>query len=132
MASEEYHAGIDFKGSTIKLNGSANGGAARYIGTDEYGDLEYKSKPLQKQIYDFTVTGNMTANFYGSGFYNPAKFVAYEHYDPGGANDSYRPWESDSSNGFVSVTIYGVYGQVAINISGHSAGNKEIVVVMVG
>ena len=40
MANKEQHVGIDFKGSTIAINGTTT--ASKYLGTDSSGDLEWK------------------------------------------------------------------------------------------
>jgi len=41
MANREQHVGIDFKNSTIAINGTTT--ASRYLGTDASGNLEWKS-----------------------------------------------------------------------------------------
>jgi len=40
MANREQHVGIDFKNSTIAINGTTT--ASKYLGTDANGDLEWK------------------------------------------------------------------------------------------
>lgn len=41
MANREQHVGIDFKNSTIAINGTTT--ASKYLGTDSSGNLEWKS-----------------------------------------------------------------------------------------
>lgn len=40
MANREQHVGIDFKNSTIAINGTTT--ASKYLGTDSSGNLEWK------------------------------------------------------------------------------------------
>lgn len=40
MPNKEQHVGIDFKNSTIAINGTTT--ASKYLGTDSSGDLEWK------------------------------------------------------------------------------------------
>jgi len=61
MANREQHVGIDFKNSTIAINGTTT--ASKFLGTNSSGELEWKdggsAGTISSTSCDLSVTGDI-------------------------------------------------------------------------
>lgn len=118
MATIEQHADIDFKGSSIAINGTTTN--SRVLGVDSSGDLEWVYMP-RRQVA--TITGNGSSNTFTFTNALGTRDVVWEAYSVGA---------SSTYSSYSSLSVYPTSSSVQVTFTSAPANGAEYKIIICG